>query len=119
MDTPMIQHLIRLRPGHPLLLRPRPGSRIHVLDGCAWITQYGHARDLVLSAGQQADLEIPAATVLSSHRGARLVLSESPRRHPRPWWRRLLAALDPRWSSAATRGLNGRLSAPRIHADRA
>ena len=113
MDTASRRTLISLPAGRPMLLKHVAGAQVSALAGCVWITQYGQARDIVLTAGEHAVLGLPTATVLSSTAGARLALTAPARPPaPAPLWRRALGWFDPRWSGAVGRQLCHRLPLP-------
>jgi len=106
MNAPTTHTTITLQPRQPMLFKRVAGARVTALSGCVWITQYGHAGDIVLAPGQSAALALPTITVMSSAQGARLIFTPqaSPRTRP-SLWRRLAGLFDPRWSSAAARSL--------------
>lgn len=106
MNAPTRPTIITLQPRLPMLLKRVAGARVTAISGCVWITQYGHAGDIVLSPGQSAELALPTITVMSSTHGARLSFEPLITRRARPsLWRRLAGLFDPRWSSAAARSL--------------
>jgi len=98
---------ITLQPGRPLLMKGVAGARIQVMSGCVWITQYGQSRDFVLSAGREIELDLPSPVVMSASALACVRIELAGSAAPAtPLWKRLLGWLDPRWGSAASRGLH-------------
>lgn len=87
-------------------------TEVSVARGCVWITQYGSSRDVVLSAGESAVLDLPTATLITSAQGARLMLIRREKTaRKQPLWRRLAGLFDPRWSNRALQGVRDRLPA--------
>ena len=87
MNAPTTHTTITLQPRQPMLFKRVAGARVTALSGCVWITQYGHAGDIVLAPGQSAALALPTITVMSSAQGARLIFTPqaSPRTRPSLW----------------------------------
>ncbi|MCB1961333.1 MAG: DUF2917 domain-containing protein [Rhodocyclaceae bacterium] len=97
------------------MIKNGAGLEIRAMSGCVWITQYGDARDVVLSPGQSVQLDLPTTTVLSTGKGAEVALiRRAARPAARPLWRRLASLFDPRGSSGAGRALAGRIPGQRV-----
>ncbi len=102
---------MRLAPRQTRVLSHAAGAELHCVSGHAWITQYGDDRDRVLRPGQSMVLELPTALVMSTARGAQLnvVLTQRAPVRPASLLKRLAGWFDPRWSSRAADGLDGRI----------
>ncbi len=119
MDMNTTLKVLRLAPGESLVLEHAAGIEIQCRRGSLWITQYGDARDIVLTAGRTFELALATSTVLSSRNGAEFLLQRMKcpglSVHDRHGWgQRLLRALGPQSSGLVQRGLEGRGRIERI-----
>jgi hypothetical protein len=117
MDMNTTLKELRLAPGESLVLEHAAGIEIQCRRGALWITQYGDARDIVLTAGRTFELSLATSTVLSSRDGAEFLLRRRKHRglgmQEGHWGQRLLRALGPRSNGLVQRGLEGRVRVER------
>lgn len=117
MDMNTTLKELRLAPGESLVLEHAAEIEIQCRRGSLWITQYGDARDIVLTAGRTFELSLATSTVLSSRNGAEFLLQrmKCPGRSMQEghWGQRLLRALGPQSNGLVQRGLEGRVRVER------
>ena len=84
--SPALQTLrtIELAPHQLLAVDLKPGTRLRLLSGSAWLTAEGDAADRVLQPGEAQALR-PGRLLIEGLGPARLQLSEGAGRRPRLW----------------------------------
>jgi hypothetical protein len=74
-----------------LVLQGRPGTRVRVLYGSAWLTEEGCAQDIFAGSGGEVALHGGGRAVVEGLGVARVQVIEPPRAQ---WWRRLKALVQ-------------------------
>jgi hypothetical protein len=107
-----------LAPHETMVLDQAFGVEVIARKGCVWLTQYGDSRDIVLNPGQSFTLSHALGVVMTTARGAELILR--PTQLPATtasltdWVRRLAGWFDPRAGSRAGAALAGRVRMHRV-----
>lgn len=118
MNMPTQITRLALGPRETMVLDHAQGVEVIARQGCVWLTQHGDSRDIVLDQGQSFTLESAAGVVMTTSRGAELIL-----RAAQPgsaaisragWLRRLAGWLDPRAGSRVCAALEGRVRMHRV-----
>ncbi len=110
METRKQISRITLAPREAILLDHAAGMEVTVRRGRLWLTQYGDSRDIVLGPGQSFAMTLPSGLAMSAGGEVDFLLRPAvPARRSGGWLRRFAGLFDPRWSSAASRSLEGRL----------
>lgn len=74
-----------------LVLQGRPGTRVRVLYGNAWLTEEGCAQDIFAGSGGEVALHGGGRTVVEGLGVARVQVIEPPRGR---WWRGIKARMQ-------------------------